>query len=371
MQKASASARWIERLERLEHAAARRLIGASSKLPEWLLRRSARVIDGARLHPEVQLLLALRELSGQQGISSALSPVAARERMTREARVHRGIPIPVRAVKNLSLPGPAGSLSARHYMPRAVGKRPLLVFFHGGGFVTGDLDTHDAPCRTLCSELGVHVLSVAYRLAPEHPFPAAVEDARAALRYAQTHAAAMGADPDQVAVSGDSAGANLATVVSLLAARAGDPLPVLQLLFYPTVDSTIERRSMELFSDGFFLTRSDIMWFRKHYLGGRFDLADPRISPLMAPDLTGMPPAIVVTAGFDPLRDEGEEYVTALRAAGNQADLHRVPDLIHGFINLGSVSPASHVALLRVAALVNRRLTERAALVLDLTPESV
>jgi acetyl esterase len=357
------SPRWVERFERLEHAAARSLISVSSRLPDWVLRRYARVVDGACLHPEVQLLLALRELTGQKSISSAASPAEARASLLREARVHRGLPIPVRAARELSFAGPAGPLAARHYTPHAAGKRPLLVFFHGGGFVTGDLDTHDAPCRALCRELSMHVLSVAYRLAPEHPFPAAIDDARASLRYAQQHAAALGADPEQVLVGGDSAGANLATVIAQLAARAGDPLPVLQLLIYPTVDSTVERRSMELFSDGFFLTRGDILWFRRHYLGGRFDLADPRVSPLLAPDLSGLPPAIVITAGFDPLRDEGEDYVTALRAAGSQADLHRVPDLIHGFINMGSVSPASHRALMRVAGLVNRRLSQRAALV--------
>jgi len=289
------------------------------------------------------------------------SPSAARARMRRDARVHAGLPLAVGRVRNLTFEGPGGPLRARHYAPLsyARGLRPLFVFYHGGGFVTGDLDTHDAPCRTLCRELDVHVLSVEYRLAPEHPFPAAIEDAQAALRFAQANAAALGADPTRVGVAGDSAGGNLATVATQLAARAGDPLPCMQLLIYPTVDSTIDRPSMDLFGDGFFLTREDIRWFRGHYVQGG-DLADPRVSPLLG-SLAGLPPALVVTAGFDPLRDEGEAYVEALRAAGSQAVLHRVPDLIHGFINLGSLSRASHTALAHVAGLARTLLDRTSA----------
>ena len=348
----------IARLERIEHAVVRNVMQAVRRAPAWLLRRSARVIDGATLHPEAQLLLALRALTGAKRLGGGV-PEVMRARMRRDARVHQGPVIPVGAVRDLTVPGAAATLPARHYAPpvRSGRPRPLLVFYHGGGFVTGDLDTHDAPCRALCRELGVHVLSVAYRLAPEHAFPAGLDDARAALRHAQREAASFGADPARVFVGGDSAGANLAAVVSLLAVREGEQPPVLQLLIYPTVDSVEERPSMSLFGQGFLLTRDDILWFRRMYVG-EHDLSDPRISPLRAPDLTGLPPAVLITAGFDPLRDEGEAYADALRAAGNDVDLYRVPDLTHGFINLGSLSPAAHGALVRVASMVRARLEQ-------------
>ena len=346
----------IARLERLEHAVVRNVMQVARRAPTWLLRRATRAIDGATLHPEAQLVLALRSLTGSKRIGGGV-PEVMRARLRRDTRVHQGPVIPVGAVRDLTLPGAAGVLPARHYAPRrrAGGPRPLLVFFHGGGFVTGDLDTHDAPCRALCRELGVHVLSVAYRLAPEHPFPAAVDDARASLRHAQREAASFGADATRVFVGGDSAGANLAAVTAVLAVRGGEQPPVLQLLIYPTVDSVEERPSMSLFGEGFLLTRDDILWFRQQYAGAH-DLSDPRISPLRAPDLSGLPPAVLITAGFDPLRDEGEAYAEALRLAGNEVDLYRVPDLMHGFINLGSLSQAAHGALVRVASMVRERL---------------
>lgn len=350
----------VQRLERFEHATARTLVGLASRLPEPLKRRIARTVDGAALHPEVQFLLRLRALTGHRQLT-AESPPVARARMKRDARVHGGPPIDVGSVRNLTFQGPASELKLRHYAPRArpgSGARPLMVFFHGGGFCLGDIDTHDQPCRALCRELDVHVLSVDYRLAPEHPFPAAVEDCQAALRFAREHASELGADPKRIAVAGDSAGANLATVVALLAKRAGEPLPNMQLLIYPTVDSTRDYPSTTLFAEGFFLTRADILWFRKTYLAGYGDLADVRVSPLCADDLAGMPPAVIVTAGFDPLRDEGEAYARKLRECGVRSELHRVPDLIHGFINLGALSRASTSALTEVATLA-RDLIER------------
>lgn len=341
-----------QRLEQFEHRTARTLINAAARVPAWLGARFSREIDGARLHPELQFLLAMLELRGQTGISAA-TPALARARMRREARVHAGPTIPVGAVRDLTFDGPGGPLRARLYTPPGASSRerpPLLVFYHGGGFVSGDLDTHDQPCRTLCRELNVFVLSIEYRLAPEHPFPAAVEDACAALRFAHESAESFGADPGRIGVAGDSAGGNLATVACQLAAQAGDPLPVMQLLLYPTVDSTVDRPSVGLFGKGFFLTHRDILWFREHYVGTRHDLADPRISPLLAPSLGGLPPALIVTAAFDPLRDEGEAYAEALQAAGTHVELYRVPDLVHGFINLGALSRASYRALLAVSA---------------------
>jgi len=343
----------IKKLEQFEHSAARTLLGLTSKVPAALLQRFERVIEGDRLHPEIQLLLALQELVGG-GALSEISPEVAREKMRRDARVHTGVPIAVGSVRNLTIPGPAGSLRARHYAPPRAQlgpARPLLVFFHGGGFMVGDLDTHDVPCRALCRDLDVHVLSAEYRLAPEHPFPAGIEDARAALRFAQGNAAKMGADPTRIIIGGDSAGGNLATVVTQLQLLEGEPLPALQLLIYPAVDSSKDWPSIDTFANGFFLTRQRIHAFRRHYFARFDDMSDPRASPLLAKDLTGMPPTVIVTAAFDPLRDEGEAYARALQAAGVRTSMHRAPGLIHGFINMGAVSSSAKSALQNVTHL--------------------
>lgn len=347
----------VKRLENFEHSSARGLLELLTKAPSELSERFGRKLDGNLLQPEIQLLLALQKLlGGANGLARA--PVQeARARMRRDARVHTGVPIAVGAVRDLTFAGPRGPLKARHYVPQGAshGKpRALLVFFHGGGFALGDLDTHDAPCRALCRELDAQVLAIEYGLAPEQPFPAGIEDARAGLRFAQTHAEELGADPARIGVAGDSAGANLATVVTQLAVRAGEPAPAMQLLIYPAVDSTKDWPSIDLFAEGFLLTRSDVHWFRKTYFGSFTDLADPRASPLLAPDLSGLPPTVIVTAGFDPLRDEGEAYAAALTRAGVVTTLHREAALIHGFINLGGVSSAARQALSRVTQLTRK-----------------
>jgi acetyl esterase len=241
-------------------------------------------------------------------------------------------------------------MRARHYAPERGDGAPLLVFLHGGGFVFGDLDTHDAPCRVLARHGGMHVLAVEYRLAPEHPFPAAVDDARAALRWAHEHASELGADPARVGIGGDSAGANLSAAVTLLATHDGGPAPACQMLVYPAVDRTRPYPSIELFADGFFLTRASIEWFHRQYSGkpGIHD-RDPRLGPLHAETLAGLPPALVVTAGFDPLRDEGEAYAAALQAAGTTTVLRRFDSLIHGFFNMVGVSPACRDAVIEIA----------------------
>jgi acetyl esterase len=194
------------------------------------------------------------------------------------------------------------------------------------------------------------VLAVDYRLSPEHPFPAAVEDARAALRWAYVNAERLGADPSRIGVGGDSAGGNLAAVTSQLAANDGGPAPVLQLLIYPVTDFTIRRRSRELFGDGFLLTNAEMDWFEANYLGpGSPQASDPRASPLLATDLSGLAPAFVVTAAFDPLRDEGEAYARALQDAGTPATLRRFPGFIHGFINAAGVSRTARDAVVEIA----------------------
>jgi len=234
----------------------------------------------------------------------------------------------------------------------------LLVFFHGGGFVLGDLDTHDTTCRLLCRHADVHVLAVEYRLAPEHPFPAAQEDVMAAYAWACAHARELGADAARVAVGGDSAGGNLSAVLCQLAVKNGLPAPALQLLLYPAVDRTVERPSVGLFAEGFFLTRTDIEWFHERYVGPSLDRSDPRISPLLCPELSGLPPALVITAGFDPLRDEGEAYAQALQRAGTPVTLRRFDGLIHGFVNMGGVSRACRDAVVEIASMLRKQLDE-------------
>jgi acetyl esterase len=307
-------------------------------------------VDGNVLAPEMQLTLSLLARRGELS-TETLSPDEARRERRRRAAVFAGKPEPVGAVADLEIEAEV-PLRARHYAPLETGGAdPVLVFFHGGGFTYGDLDTHDGVCRLLCRHAGAHVLAIDYRLAPEHPFPAAVEDARAALSWASAQAHELGADPGCVGVGGDSAGGNLAAVVSQLAARDGGPVPVLQLLIYPATDCTRRRRSRELFGEGFFLTSSEMDWFEANYLGsvGGANCHDPRASPLIAKDLSGLAPAIVVTAGFDPLRDEGEEYADAMRAAGTPTLLRRFPAFLHGFIGAAGVSRACRDAVVEIA----------------------
>jgi len=343
--------------DRLQYQLARRLVG----LPvAWQVRLSGGtpvVVDGVTLDPGLQLLLALRRRIGH-GPMPELPPVEARKRTRRDALGATGSLVEVGPVTDLTIAGAAGPLPARHYAPdEPDGPRPLLVFLHGGGFVVGDLDTHDQSCRMISRYAGVHVLSVGYRLAPEDPFPAAVEDAWAALQWAAAHAERLGADPSRLAMGGDSAGGNLAAVAAQRAAREGGPDLALQLLLYPATDRTVPYPSLELFADGFFLTREEIGWFQLNYSPG-VDLADPRISPLRAGDLAGVAPALVVTAGFDPLRDEGEAYAAALAGAGVEVRLRRETGLIHGFINMVDLSATARIALIDVAAEV-RTLLDR------------
>jgi acetyl esterase len=244
--------------------------------------------------------------------------------------IHPRLPLQARDV---TLAGAAGPLTARLYVPDgAPAGGPLLVYYHGGGWVEGSAATHEPSCRLLAHLAGVRVLSVDYRLAPEHPFPAAVDDALAAYRDARARADELGADPAHVAVGGDSAGGNLAAVVAL--DLRGDPAaPAFQLLIYPGLDMTRKHPSRLRFGERFILTEENMTWYQDQYVPDHARRADPRISPLLAPDLEGLPPAHIATGLADPLRDEGEEYAARLRAAGVTVALHRHPQ-VHGFFNL-------------------------------------
>jgi acetyl esterase len=342
-------------LQRMELHGARVLDALPPRAKLLLAGNRPLQVDGDQLDPGVQLLLRLLDRLGIARLRGPdADPVGARAHVRSSAIAFAGPLTAVEAVRDLDVEGAVGPLPARHYTPLG-GSDSLLVFFHGGGFVTGDLDTHDEPCRVLCRHAGVHVLSVEYRLAPEHPFPAPVEDAVAALRWAIANAASLGADPGAVAVGGDSAGGNLAAVATQALVREGGPAPVLQVLIYPVTDFAARTRSQDLFGDGLFLTDADQEWFTDHYLQGR-DPADPRLSPLRAADLGGLPPAIVVTAGFDPLRDEGEAYAAALSAAGVRVAHWRARGLIHGFINFGGVNRPSREGTMLLAGMVRAEL---------------
>lgn len=293
-------------------------------------------IDGNTLDPSIQMLLAAQRATGVESLAVLNDHLATRASNRALTRALDEPDIRVAEISPVSIPGPAGPIPARHYRPAVGhGPAPLVVFYHGGGFVFGDLDTHDAACRLIARDAGVHVLAVDYRLAPEHPAPAAVDDAYAAYRWAREHAGDLGADPGRVAVAGDSAGGCLAAVVARLARDAGDPLPSLQWLIYPVTDWRGGTRSRSLLGEGFLLTKGDMDWFQDVYLGeSGLDVTDPRISPLLVDDLSGLPPALVITAGFDPLRDEGRQYAAKLREAGVTVDHRQMPSMIHAFLNL-------------------------------------
>jgi len=266
-----------------------------------------------------------------------LTPKDARQ-MFRETRPASTPPAPqIGAVRDVLTEG-AQAIPLRVYRPPGVSdsrRLPVLVYFHGGGWVIGDLETHDVLCRQLTAEAGVSVIAVDYRLAPEHKFPAAADDAWAATRWIATHAAELGVDADRLAVGGDSAGGNLAAVVALLAREAGGPRIALQILLYPVTDLVSESQSYADLADGYMLTRDSMRWFRAQYLAKEQDAADWRVSPLRAPSLAGLPPALVVTAGYDPLRDEGEAYARRLREAGVSVDAVSFGGMIHGFVPMG------------------------------------
>jgi acetyl esterase/lipase len=292
--------------------------------------------DGLELDLDTQLLLRLLE-SRQPPPPAERTPEGSRADVRRSARIVAGAPEPLHDVLATTVAGADARLAARLYVPdEAAGADPgpLVVFFHGGGWVVGDLDTHDAPCRLLARTSGARVLAVDYRLSPEHPFPAPVDDGLAAFRDAVARAEELGADPARVAVAGDSAGGHLAAVTALQAAADGGPAPAFQLLVYPAVDFVSELPSRTIFAEGFYLTKADMDWYELQFLGPEGDRHNPRVSPLRADDHAGVAPALVVTAGFDPLRDEGEAYAATLRAAGVPALLRRHPGFVHGFFNV-------------------------------------
>jgi acetyl esterase/lipase len=340
-----ASRRWTSRLQGTATTVGVKVIPwIPTAARRALVRGRSVIIDGNTLDPTLQLMLSGLHAVGIDGLVVDDDVAASRAALRESTSSFPGPQIHVE-VDEITLPGPAGDIRARHYRPPNGAPAPLLVYYHGGGWTLGDLDYADALCRLTCRDAGIQVLSIDYRLAPEHPAPAAVDDAYAAFKWAHQNAGDLGATPGQVAVGGDSAGGNLAAVVCQLARDEGGPAPVLQWLIYPRTDFTAHTRSMSLFSRGFLLTRRDMDWFHAQYLrGSGLDPTDPRLSPALAESLSGLAPALIAVGGFDPLRDEGESYAAALRAAGTPVDLRYMGSLTHGFVSLFQLGGDSAVA---------------------------
>ena len=335
---------------------------ALMRLPLWLQRlivgRKIR-LDGLELHPTSQLAVKAEALAGVPDLS-ALTVADARTQIGALASLLTGPKLPLARVENMAIPGPAGDIPARLFADTpAQDAGGLLVYYHGGGHVVGTLDTHDSACRFIAKHAGVGVLSVDYRLAPEHIYPAAVDDSVAALAWASENAEQLGFGPARIAVGGDSAGGNLAAVVAL-AAKAGEaPLPAFQLLIYPVCDYVEKRPSYELFKEGFFLTAAEMDWYRDHYIPDRDAAHEWRVSPLRAPDHAGLPPAYILTAGFDPLRDEAEDYARILTAAGVPTALRRHDGLLHSFVNQTSLHRGARDAMLEACGALRLGLAPR------------
>jgi acetyl esterase len=260
----------------------------------------------------------------------------------------------VAAVADHKVPVKGGEISVRVYTPAGSAPHPALVFFHGGGWVIGDIATHDGICRSLANAAKCVVTSVDYRLAPEHRYPAAAEDSYAAFQWVLASAARLGVDPRRVAVGGDSAGGNLAAVVSLMARDRGTPLPIFQALIYPVTNDDLDTPSYRENATGYILTRAGMRWFFGHYLARPEQGREPYASPLRAPSLAGLPPALVQTAECDPLRDEGEAYAARLRDAGVPVTLTRYPGIFHGFIRMTNILDKARAARDEVAGALRK-----------------
>lgn len=302
---------------------------------------------------------ALIDLMAQRQVppTHTLSPAQARALYRDRRSFTQPDPPPVGAVRNLHAAGPQAVLPLRLYEPlQGTWPHPVLVYYHGGGWVIGDLDTHDVVCRTLCAASGCAVLAVDYRLGPEHPFPAATDDALAAVRWVRAHGAAHGLDATRIALGGDSAGGNLAAATALAMRQAGDAPALLQLLIYPATDMRAVAPSHTHNGQGYVLTADTIAYFRSHYVPEPARWDDWRVSPLLAADHAHLPPALVLTAGFDPLRDEGRQYADTLSAAGVPTQYLCFERQIHGFITMGRVIDEAHTALAVCANALRRAL---------------
>ena len=307
-----------------------------------------RGVQAVPLDPQLQAMRDQRERDNVPPLY-AMSLADARAADLASIRAGGGEPEPVYEVNDFSIAGPGGELPLRVYRPAIQRPLPALLYFFGGGWVLGTIDTADGVSRSLANSCGALVVVPGYRLAPEHPCPAAIDDCYAAVRWVAGHADEIGADPARLAVGGDSAGGNLAAGVALRA-RAGGPALVGQLLVYPNTDQLADDQSMRAADDPFLFNRRSVAWYRDHYLADSADAASPLASPLRAGSLAGLPPALVITAEYDPLRDQGEAYARRLADEGVPAELSRYPGMAHGFFTMAGTVDASRAAIAQAAS---------------------
>lgn len=302
------------------------------------------------LDPQVKVLLDM--MKGVPSFSE-LSPDGARKQMSDMRALRNAEPLAVAKVENREIPGPAGSVPIRIYTPAGKGPFPVLVFYHGGGFVIGDLESHDGLCRSLTNGAGCVTVAVDYRLAPEAKFPAAVEDCYAATRWVADNAVNLNADPNQLAVGGDSAGGNLSAVISIMARDQKTPKIAFQLLIYPATDLTCSAPSHKTNTE-YILSPDDIGWFMGHYLRNDADRRNPLASPSFAASFKELPPALIITAEFDPLRDEAEDFGKKLRGAGVPVQVSRYEGMVHGFASMGDILDKGKQAVAEASAALKR-----------------
>jgi acetyl esterase len=300
------------------------------------------------LDPQLQAMRDQRERDNVPPLY-AMSLADARDADLASIRAGGGEPEHVYEVTDTQIAGPGGELPLRVYRPAPQRPLPVLLYFFGGGWVLGTIDTADGVSRSLANSSGALVVVVGYRLAPEHPFPAAIDDCYAAVRWVAGHAEEIGADPARIAVGGDSAGGNLAAGLALRA-RADGPALVGQLLVYPNTDQLADDESMRATDDPFLFNHRSVAWYRQHYLTDPADAANPLASPLRAESLAGLPPALVITAEYDPLRDQGEAYARRLADEGVKAELSRYPGMTHGFFTMAGTVDASRAAIAQAAS---------------------
>src|SRR5476651_1595174 len=290
------------------------------------------------LDSEARLLLDLMDKAVEDGRPklSTLPHAVGRKAVDKMSEDSEAAPPDVASVNDGAFAGPGGEVRFRRYRPlgSAAGALPTLIYYHGGGFVIGNIETQDSTCRRLANKSRCQVISIDYRLAPEHPFPTPIDDGIAAFRHIRDNAASFEADPRRIAVGGDSAGGAVAAVVCQSCRSAGEKMPAFQMLIYPATDSSRQSASRQAFAEGYFLTRPLMDWFWKAYVPAGTDLADLRLSPLLARDFAGLPPAFVLTAGYDPLRDEGRAYADRLIEAGVKTTYVNYPGTVHGFFSL-------------------------------------
>jgi len=305
-----------------------------------------------KLDANVRMLLEAAQAQGNPPLET-LSPVEARKQALADLKALGGTPEQVHSIETIRIPGPLGEIPIRIYTPETAAPRPALIYFHGGGWVVCDLDTHDVPCTAIARRAGAVVVAVDYRLAPEHKFPAAVVDGYAATSWVASHASELGIDPKRISVGGDSAGGNLAAVISLKARDEKGPAIAQQVMVYPVTDlSSFDTPSYDEFAEDHSLTKAEMEWFRGHYLRSLEDARNPHASPLLENDLRGLPPALVITAECDPLRDEGHDYAQRLESAGVPVTYTCYAGMIHPFFSLSGALLQAFDAYQQVADVV-------------------